>query len=202
MWNISADPVREAKAVALQKLRRFGEARQEISKAEFTAPHAATTALRSFEAAMRYPPLVDLQVLEHLQSTYTFNCLQRRLYRTTPPVAPLPAFRMPSKDEQDSGVPAHMEGVAIPVPPVPIIPQGWPTDGSTLPGIRDKTKSGVTAQGGPNTGAVDDNAWQFQVLEGRLRGAVAEAKRRRRQNWSKPPTAGRMGDGEPVETIA
>ena len=80
-WHISADPVREAQAVALQRLSFFEEARQEFRMEVESA--SRLDALSSFEDAMRYPPLYDLAALEQQRSIYTFNRLQRKLYRST-----------------------------------------------------------------------------------------------------------------------
>ena len=85
-WHISADPVREAQAVALQRLSLFEEARQEFSmtdEAGSAGRQASENALSAFEDAMRYPPLYDLAALEQQRSIYTFNRLQRKLYRST-----------------------------------------------------------------------------------------------------------------------
>lgn len=203
-WHISADPVREAKAVALQKLRRFAEARAEFNKTEFTATQAANAALESFESAMRYPPLLDLSVLEHVQSVYTFNSLQRKLYRSTAPLASLPTFHFPpgQSNEGGAGAPAPMEEWlgGIQVPPVPVVPRGWPADGSTLPSTLRSARNGAKAS------SSDDSAWRLQVLEGRLRDSVSDAKRRRSQRRGgggggsreeAPPHKG-FGEGEPL----
>jgi len=62
----------------------FEEARQEFSMTEDSSGRQASeNALTAFEDAMRYPPLYDLAALEQQRSIYTFNRLQRKLYRST-----------------------------------------------------------------------------------------------------------------------
>lgn len=86
--QVSADPVREARAMALQRLSRFAEARQEFN----TGCGPSQGALTAFEDAMRYPPLYDLAALEQQRCVYSFNSLQRKLYRSTASMASLPIF--------------------------------------------------------------------------------------------------------------
>ena len=86
--QLSAEPVREASALSLQRLSRFGEAQQEFT----SASKPSREALRAFEDAMRYPPLYDLPALEQQLSVYSFNSLQRKLYRSTASMASLPIF--------------------------------------------------------------------------------------------------------------
>ncbi|CAE8675054.1 unnamed protein product, partial [Polarella glacialis] len=185
-WRISADPVRKAKAVALQKLRRFSEARQEFSKTE--AVDSAKEALAAFEDAVRYPPLFDLPSLEQQRSVYTFNSLQRKLYRSTAPMSNLPIFLLPGQGSGQPDVPV------VPITKSPDEPFSTPT-GS--PGLRSAPSAPpADSAGGPRSPA----SLRSMAMEARLRDAATNMRQRRRPGDAEPFQAA-LGTGtEPQET--
>lgn len=154
-WHISADPVREAQAVALQRLSLFEEARQEFSmtdEAGSAGRQASENALSAFEDAMRYPPLYDLAALEQQRSIYTFNRLQRKLYRSTATMASLPIFMQPDRSE---------EAVSVPVVPISQSPEAV-----------------FNAKAGAQNGTATAPATSASALEDRLRDALHRRSKR------------------------
>jgi len=180
--------------VALQKLHRHSDARHEFSQTESAVQHATKTALSSFEHAMRYPPLYDLAALEHLQSLTTFNSLQRKLYRSTAPLAPLPVFLFPdSKAAEalpiDASATARLPGgqygmeselTKLPMPQLPVIPIGRPIEGSggSLADRADAMAGG--AEGVSSSNHKFRGSVELRAMEERLRGAVRRTSHRRR----------------------
>eukprot|EP00930_Biecheleria_cincta_P026103 TRINITY_DN18459_c0_g2_i1.p1 TRINITY_DN18459_c0_g2~~TRINITY_DN18459_c0_g2_i1.p1 ORF type:complete len:2313 (-),score=520.95 TRINITY_DN18459_c0_g2_i1:320-6796(-) len=197
-WHILADPVREAKAVGLQKLRRFEEARQEFSKIEAVDSHGAEQSLLAFEDAMRYPPLFDLAALEHQRSIYTFNSLQRKLYCSTASMANMPIFLMPENSQEAKSArtrEAELSKVGIrPVPVVPISksPTAVDSQNNSFEGWSSKWAgdSNTDATGDREGNATADEATlKLAALENRLQDAVQTMRERSRLRQGLPSLA-------------
>lgn len=206
-WHISADPVREAKAVAFQRLRRFEEARQEYSMTDDTVtlgaePRATERALTAFEDAMRYPPLYDLSALEQQQSIYTFNSLQRKLYRSTATMASLPMFLLPGSGHERGREQAQQE---VPVVPISKPPDKWMrhqgSGGLQQPMVGDRTvdQSGDGCDREGNTAAAKA-AMQLTALEDRLQDAVCNMRQRTRLRRGREVVCNRSTTSEFQET--
>lgn len=164
-WHISADPVREAQVVALQRLSMFEEARNEFSRSG-ASMQAAENALTAFEDAMRYPPLYDLAALEQQRSIYTFNRLQRKLYRSTATMASLPIFL-----QQTGG---RESDQAVPIVPISKSPESV----LQISGKKANGKPETTENAGGSGGSVTLAASMQVALEDRLRDALHQRRRR------------------------
>ena len=171
-WHISADPVREAQVVALQRLSMFEEARNEFSMSEANKSgsnmSAAENALTAFEDALRYPPLYDLAALEQQRSIYTFNRLQRKLYRSTATMASLPIFLQNSGRESDQAVPI------VPISKSPGAAFGQMLGKATENGLfSEKTEEGTD-------GTESDKVSQAALRQAALEDRLCDALQRRR----------------------
>eukprot|EP00392_Amoebophrya_sp_AT5.2_P004950 g4959.t1 len=104
---LSADPVREAKVVALLQLYEFDRAQECLH--ELSAEKPPDSFLMAVEKAIRFPPLVHLAGLQQALSQFTTNHLHRKLYRSTSALAPFPLFLFPDQNRiaADSNLRKH-----------------------------------------------------------------------------------------------
>lgn len=150
---------------------------------------------------MRYPPLYDLSALEQQQGIYTFNSLQRKLYRSTATMASLPMFLLPGSGHERGREQTQQE---VPVVPISKPPDKWMRhqgSGGLQPPAGDRTvdQSGDGCDREGNTAAAKA-AMQLTALEDRLQDAVCSMRQRTRLRRGHELVCNRSATSEFQET--